>query len=142
MTDLERLEALLAQAEARVEDLRIAVRVMRELKGVAVEPQPLLTIRRVGPPPAAEPAKVNGAGKVKRKSPTTQNGTPRLSKPEGAIVRKKILDVVNQHPEGIKTQDVGQALGLTTQQSGQFLNRMRLAGEIIRVDAGFFKPMQ
>lgn len=138
MSDLDRLEALLAQAEARVEDLRTTVRVLRELKGVAEPPKPMLTIRRVGLPPAAEaPAKPNGKGKVHK--PGLAEG--RLSKEAGKVVSAKLLDILAQHPGSITTKEIAPLAGVSVQQAGQFLNRLRLKGEVTRVEAGRYKPV-
>lgn len=135
MSDLDRLEALLAQAEARVDDLRTTVRVLRELKGVVEQPKPLLTIRRTGPPPEPAKAKAKANGKGRR---TEAEG--RLSKEQGREVSARLLDLLAQYPDGIATKDVAPLASLSTQQAGQFLNRLALKGQITKVEAGRYRP--
>lgn len=70
MNDLDRLRGLLAQAQERVDDLRVAVRVLEDLhagkaSAKADEKPPLLTLRRIVPatPKPSKPAFVRDPGR-------------------------------------------------------------------------------
>jgi len=116
-------EEVIGKVFLNAENLEL-VQLRLETPVACARDQPLI-IRRYSPP------NLLGGGYVAIPQAVARRRTEKAMINEGATIEDSILDVVENHPRGVKTEEICRVLGQTPQQLGDRIEYLSARGKIL-----------